>query len=603
MPDIIKLLPDSVANQIAAGEVIQRPASVVKELMENSVDAGASDVKVIIKDAGRTLIQVVDDGTGMSETDARLAFERHSTSKISCAEDLFSITTKGFRGEALASIAAVSMVELRTRRKEDETGTMIVISGSKVEKQELCICPPGANFLVKSLFFNTPARRKFLKSDNTELRNIINEFQKVALSNPAIKFSLYHNDSEIYLLPSGNIKQRISGIFGKNISQELLNIEADTTLAKIAGFIGKPESAKKTSGGQFFFANGRFIRHPYLHKAVMEGYQKILPPDSIPSYFIFIDVDPSKIDVNIHPTKTEVKFEDERAIWQILLAAVRETLGRFNIIPSIDFGSDSYVDIPLKANDGRIPAPPEIKIDTKYDPFTGDNRISKRELIERFEKGRISNWEKLYPDQIRNDIKKQNEGTTEEITLQRRFIQIKGRYIVCPVKSGLMLIDQKRAHERILYEQFIRDLDQQVIPGQKSIFPETFDMDADDYYLLKEIENELRLLGYDFEDKGNYSVIIKSYPVITEALSAVDFLRSLLGTFRSLQTDISGDMKEKVAEAMAKSASIPYGTNMSAEEMEQLIDKLFACHSPNYSPSGKPIISIITIDEIDKRFK
>jgi len=603
MPDIIKLLPDSVANQIAAGEVIQRPASVVKELMENSVDAGASDIKVIVKDAGRTLIQVVDDGIGMSETDARLAFERHSTSKISCAEDLYSITTKGFRGEALASIAAVAMVELRTKRKEDETGTLVVINGSKVERQEVCTCPAGANFLVKSLFFNIPARRKFLKSDNTELRNIINEFQKVALSNPAIRFSLYHNDSEIYILPPGNIKQRITGIFGKNISQELLNIEADTALAKISGFIGKPESAKKTSGG-FFFANGRFIRHPYLHKAVMEGYQKILPPDSVPSYFIFIDVDPSKIDVNIHPTKTEVKFEDERAIWQILLAAVRETLGRFNIIPSIDFGSDSYVDIPVRTDDGRIPVPPEIKIVSEYNPFAGDDRPSKRELIEKFEKERVANWEKLYPEQqAKADIRKQDEEKQEVVTGWKRFMQVKGRYIVCPVKSGLMFIDQKRAHERILYEQFIMDLDRKVFSGQKSVFPETLEMDAADYYLLKEIEDELRLLGYDFEDKGNYRVIIISQPVITGCTPAAEFLRSLIGTFRSLQTDVSGDIKEKVAEAMAKSASIPYGTVLLAEEMEQLIDRLFACRSPNYSPSGKPVVSILTTDEIDKRFK
>ena len=375
MPDVIRLLPDSVANQIAAGEVIQRPASVVKELMENSVDAGARSIKVIIKDAGRTLIQVIDDGTGMSETDARLAFERHSTSKISCAEDLYAITTKGFRGEALASIAAVSMVELRTRRTEDETGTLVVISGSKVERQEMCSCPAGANFAVKSLFFNVPARRKFLKSDNTELRHIISEFQKIAIAHPEIKFSLTHNDTEIYNLPAANTRQRIAAIFGKNTHQELLNLETRTSLADITGFIGKPESARKTSGEQFFFVNNRYIKHPYFHKAVIEGYQKILPLDVVPSYFIFISVDPSRIDVNIHPTKTEVKFEDERAIWQILLAAVRETLGRFNIVPALDFESESYFEIPVRNSNSPLPSPPEIKVDTSFNPFGEDRSL------------------------------------------------------------------------------------------------------------------------------------------------------------------------------------------------------------------------------------
>ncbi|MGQ9619617.1 MAG: DNA mismatch repair endonuclease MutL [Bacteroidales bacterium] len=603
MPDIIRLLPDSVANQIAAGEVIQRPASVVKELIENSVDAGAKSIKVIIRDAGRTLIQVIDDGSGMSETDARLAFERHSTSKISCAEDLFAITTKGFRGEALASIAAVSMVELRTRRTEDETGTLVIITGSKVEKQEICSCPSGANFSVRNLFFNVPARRKFLKSDNTELRHIINEFQKVALAHSEIKFSLTHNDSEIYNLTPGNIRQRIAGAFGKSIYQELLNLETRTTLADITGFIGKPETARKTSGEQFFFVNNRYIRHPYFHKAIIEGYQKILPPDVIPSYFIFISVDPARIDVNIHPTKTEVKFEDERAIWQILLAAVRETLGRFNIAPALDFESESYFDIPVGIGNKPIPSPPEIKIDASYNPFGEERRPSRLELVNKFEKERIAHWEKLYPGRNESFRHPEPSDNLELKKEERRVMHIRGRYIVCPVKSGLMLIDQHRAHERILYEQFIAYFDNRSATGQKTIFPEKIELDASTFYTLKEIEEDLKALGFDFEYEDNFIIKIKCYPSLTIADQGSELLKSLLETFRNLQSEPSSDVREKVALAMARAAAIPYGKTLTHDEMEQLIDTLFACKLPNYSPSGKPVISILTTEELDKRFK
>ena len=603
MPDVIRLLPDSVANQIAAGEVIQRPASVVKELMENSVDAGARSIKVIIKDAGRTLIQVIDDGTGMSETDARLAFERHSTSKISCAEDLYAITTKGFRGEALASIAAVSMVELRTRRVEDETGTLVVISGSKVERQEMCSCPAGANFAVKSLFFNVPARRKFLKSDNTELRHIISEFQKIAIAHPEIKFSLTHNDTEIYNLPAANTRQRIAAIFGKNTHQELLNLETRTSLADITGFIGKPESARKTSGEQFFFVNNRYIKHPYFHKAVIEGYQKILPPDVVPSYFIFISVDPSRIDVNIHPTKTEVKFEDERAIWQILLAAVRETLGRFNIVPALDFESESYFEIPVRSSNSPLPSPPEIKVDTSFNPFGEDRKPSRFELVEKFEKERLAYWEKLYPEKKEPVSRPQQPDETGFRKEERRVLQIKGRYIVCPVKSGLMFIDQHRAHERILYERFIECLDNRSVPGQKTMFPEKIELDASAFYTLKEIEDELRAIGFDFEFGDNFNVELKCYPSLEIGDRGTELLKTLLDSFKSLQSDPSADLREKVAIAMAQTAAIPYGKTLTKEEMEQLIDTLFACKLPNYSPSGKPVVSIMTTEELDKRFK
>jgi DNA mismatch repair protein MutL len=369
MPDIIKLLPDSVANQIAAGEVIQRPASVVKELMENAVDAGAGNISVIIKDSGKTLIQVIDDGSGMSETDARLSFERHATSKIASAKDLFAIVTKGFRGEALASIAAVAMVELKTRKDGDETGILVVINGSRVENQEPCSCPRGSSFSVKNLFYNVPARRKFLKSDSTELRHIINEFQKVVLAHPEIRFTLNHNDSEVYNLITGNQRQRIIGVFGKQINQDLITLETETSLVLIKGFIGKPENARRTYGEQFFFINNRFMKHPYFHKAVSEAYQNILPADAIPTYFIFMEADPSSIDINIHPTKTEIKFEDERSIWQILMASVREALGRFNIVPSLDFESEVLIDIPVKSSNDPFPKQPDIQINPRYNPF------------------------------------------------------------------------------------------------------------------------------------------------------------------------------------------------------------------------------------------
>jgi len=406
MPDIIKLLPDSVANQIAAGEVIQRPASVVKELLENAVDAGAKNISVIIKDSGKTLIQLIDDGYGMSETDSRLAFERHATSKISSARDLFAISTKGFRGEALASIAAVAMVELKTRKEDDETGTLIIINGSKVETQEPCSCPKGSTFSVKNLFYNIPARRKFLKSDNTELRHIFNEFQKVVLAHPEIRFTLYHNDVEIYNLVTGNNRQRIIGVFGKQINQELITLETETSLISIKGFIGKPENARRTYGEQFFFVNNRFMKHPYFHKAVTEAYQNILPADAIPAYFIFMESDPASIDINIHPTKTEIKFEDERAIWQILMASVREALGRFNISPSIDFENEILIDIPVRSSSNIIPEQPEIKVNPLYNPFERDEPAFNRpDFIDKFEKANSENWEKLY-----STFEKENEN-------------------------------------------------------------------------------------------------------------------------------------------------------------------------------------------------
>ena len=598
MPDIIKLLPDSVANQIAAGEVIQRPASVVKELMENSVDADARNIKVIIKDSGRTLIQVMDDGSGMSETDARLSFERHATSKISSAQDLFAIRTKGFRGEALASIAAVSMVELKTRKKEDDSGTMIVLNGSKVEAQEPCSCTAGSNFAVKNLFFNIPARRKFLKSDNTEMRHIITEFQKIVIAHPEIKFSLYHNDNEIYTLGPGAIRQRIIGVFGKQINNDLINLETATTLINIKGFIGKPENARRTYGEQFFFVNNRFMKHPYFHKAVIEAYQNILPPEVIPSYFIFMEIDPSAIDINIHPTKTEIKFEDERMIWQILMASVKEALGRFNIVPSLDFDNEGLIDIPVSSSFRNIPEPPAIEIDPQYDPFASEERISNQDsMIERFERENNSGWEKLY-----SALEKDESGPSRFET-ERKFFQIRNKYIICPVKSGLMIIDQKRAHERILYERFLENLNKNKNISQTELFPVTFELNPADIYVLREIENEVRMLGLNFQITGNNTIIINGRPSGIGTTDPVVMLEILLEEFKKTQSDPSTGAREKVASAMAGASAIPYGKLLVKNEMEDLFDALFACSTPNYSPKGKPVIHILTLEEIDKRLR
>jgi len=602
MPDLIKLLPDSVANQIAAGEVIQRPASVVKELMENAVDAGSTRISVIIKDSGKTLIQVTDDGCGMSETDARLSFERHATSKISSAKDLFAINTKGFRGEALASIAAVSMVELKTRKKESETGTAIIINGSKVESQEPCSCPEGSGFSVKNLFYNIPARRKFLKSDMTEFRHIINEFQKVAIAHPELRFHLYHNDNEVYNLVPGNFRQRITGVFGKQINQNLITLETDTSLVSIRGYIGKPESARRTYGEQFFFVNRRFMKHPYLHKAVIEAYSNILPPDTIPTYFIFMEADPTTIDINIHPTKTEIKFEDERSIWQILRAAVREALGRFNIVPSLDFENEGLVDIPVRKKTDSTLKPPDIEINPDYNPFDSEFTPSrKHDLIERFEKENVKNWRELYSGiEKGNAIPEQTERITQA---ERKFFQIKNKYIVCPVKSGLMLIDQKRAHERILYEKYLDCLSKNRSVSQTELFPVDLELNPADIVTLKEIGEDLGILGFTIVFKGKNKISIKGRPSISASSDPVETLKILIEEFRSTQDDPSTGAKEKLASAMAGASAIPYGKTFSAEEMEDLFDNLFACSSPNYSPRGKPVIIIITLEDLDKRFK
>ena len=612
MADIIKLLPDSVANQIAAGEVIQRPASVVKELVENAVDAGSSAIGIYIKDAGRTSIQIIDNGCGMSATDARMAFERHATSKIRDAHDLFSIRTLGFRGEALASIAAIAEVKLRTKRIEDELGSEIDIAASQVMGQEPVNCPNGTNFLVRNLFYNTPARRKFLKANTTELKHIITEFQRVALTHPEIEFTLHHNGVEIYNLPQSNFRQRICNVFGKSFNQHLIPINADTSIVKISGFIGKPESAKKSAGEQFFFVNQRYIRHPFLHRSVMKAYEQLLPSDAIPLYYIYFEVDPESIDINIHPTKTEVKFEDEQSIFQILLASLKEALGKFNIVPTLDFSIDTSIDIPVLRKDDVV-RQPSIDINPDYNPFNEENSFSNQAFKKDYKEiENLKNWEKLYsgldqsgqvlPDNI-NGLQ-QPLFAEDETSRSDSFIntfQLKNKYILTSVKSGLMMIDQKRAHERILFERYLGMIQNQRGLVQRSLFPESVELNELEINCLKEILEDLFSLGFDLQVIGDAKVQINGFPADVSTGSSV-LLQNIVTACLSDDHNAETSRKEQIAIEMAKSSAIPYGKNLSHDEMKDLVDHLFACEMPNFSPSGKNIISILNLDEIEKRF-
>jgi DNA mismatch repair protein MutL len=637
MSNVIQLLPDSVANQIAAGEVIQRPASVIKELMENAIDAGATNIQVITKDAGKELIQVIDNGCGMAETDARMAFERHATSKIREAGDLFALRTMGFRGEALASIAAIAQVELKTRRPEDDLGVQINIAASQVESQEPVQCPVGSQFCIKNLFYNVPARRRFLKKTSTELRHIINEFQRVALANPQVALSLTHNDVPMFSLPNGNIKQRVVNMNGKQMGNNLIPINTDTVMVKISGFIGKPESAKKTMGDQFFFVNNRFMRHPYLHKAVMESYDNILQPDTIPAYFIFLEVDPQIVDVNIHPTKTEIKFEDERAIWQILSAAIRESLGKFGMMPSIDFDTTDQVHIPVSNNNGEV-VQPTVEVNPFYNPFeqeaqqtaASNYNIGAGGNTQTFQsKASAAGWENLYSDNksdelpdfsdlANSEIEKQeapfeepqepvqqtflSSSNGEEATNTSRFFQLKNRYILTSVKSGLMMIDQKRAHERIVFEGFIRTLQSGASLSQKSLFPEELSFGPQEMAMINELKPDLMTLGLELEQANDETFRVLSTPAGLENVSAAQLVDGILTDFRDGEVDLQKEVTEQIATSMAQRAAVPYGKALSSLEMSELFDQLFACQVPNFSPSGKTIISIIDLEEMQKRF-
>ena len=612
MADIIRLLPDSVANQIAAGEVIQRPASVVKELMENAIDSGSTVISILVKDGGKTSVQVIDNGCGMSETDARLAFERHATSKITEAKDLYEIRTMGFRGEALASIAAVAGVMVKTRKSEDELGTEIQINGSRVESQEPVHCTAGANFIVNNLFFNVPARRKFLKNTNTEFRHILDEFMRIAISHPDVEFGLIHNDSEIYKLPVTTLKQRIIHVFGRSVHANLIPVEAETSIVKIKGFIGRPEFAKKKFGEQFFFINNRYMRHPYFHKAVINAYDKILPPDHIPSYYIFFESDPKNIDVNIHPTKTEIKFEDEKAVFQIVNAAVREAIGKTNIAPSIDFDTEESIEIPYIRKNADV-RPPEIHVNQEYNPFddeyqntpeskTGQNQHKNKKMPdwEQFYEGFKS--EKDHPESFKIIEKQALQFFPSDKSLQTvTFLQVKYRFIITTVKSGVMIIDQKRAHERILYEKLIHSLANNFSIAQQTLFPETIELDQHDYSLLNEILDDVSAIGFDISNFGNGTVVVNGCPADIKNPEPKALIESILEEYRNTKEDIKKSTKEKVVRCLAKSSAIGYGVALTVAEMQVLVDQLFACENPNYSPSGKKIISIMSLEEMEKK--
>ena len=625
MSDIIHLLPDSVANQIAAGEVIQRPASVVKELVENAIDAGATHIQIIIKDAGRTLIQVIDDGKGMSETDARLAFERHATSKIRQANDLFALRTMGFRGEALASIAAIAHVELRTRRKEDELGTKISISGSKVEDHESVSCPAGSNFLVKNLFFNVPARRKFLKTNTTEFSHIEKEFFRTALVYPHISFDFWHNDQECYNLQAAGYRERIVKIFGRVINSQLLSINADSTLVKIYGFIGKPETAKKQNDKQFFFVNSRYMRHSYFHRAVMLAYDKMLQSGTSPDYFIYFDINPENIDVNIHPTKTEIKFENEQTIFPIILAAVKEALGRFNIMPSIDFDQEGSPEIPVFSTSESSVQAPKINSNQEYNPFKTTTSPS-------YTRPKMEDWGKLY-EGFENDKDRLISQTEDSIVISSRisdedaddknsgdisflmkmemegeksvtsYLQLKNKYILTSVKSGLMCIDQHRAHVRVLFDRFLNNLMQKQTFSQKLLFPEMLELLPSEALILDDIKDDLLYLGFEISNLGKNSYAINSMPAMHSGKEAKPFVLAMIDAVKDHNTDVKSEMLENVALSLSKMSAIPTGKFLQAEEMIELINSLFACHDHRFTPDNKPIAAIISNEEINKLFK
>lgn len=612
MADIIKLLSDSVANQIAAGEVIQRPASVVKELVENAIDSGADKIQIIIKNAGRLLIQVIDNGCGMSPTDARLSFERHSTSKISDAKDIFMIRTLGFRGEALASIAAVAGVELRTKRKEDEIGSLIKISGSKVEAQEQIACPDGSNFMVKNLFFNIPARRKFLKSEATEYRHIINEIYRIVLTNNTIKFHINFDGKDFLVLNSENIKQRIDNVFGKSINPRLISIKTETNIVNIKGYVGKPEKSKKSNIEQYFFVNNRFMHHPYLRKAVNMAYEKLIPEGHYPSFFIYFSIDPDKIDINIHPTKTEIKFEDEQAIFQILNASVKEALGKFNVLPKIDFEDDITRDIHLTSQ--TVIKPPKITINPDYNPFDPPSKTSKRD----FPSARPpSNWEKLYsPNTAEGDDsfqKEENQTYKEtglfenndketEVSANNIFYQFKKKYIITSGKNGLIIIDQSRAHERILYEKFLKQLESRKGIVQKNMFPVNLDLNNQERALLLEISELLNNIGFEIELKGHDKFTLTGVPGDIENENPAKLIAGMIQKLMDTPEDIKMVLHEKIAHSLAGSAAIKSGKILQEEEMNNLFFLLMSCSNHNYTADGRKILELISLSEIESKF-
>ena len=615
MSDIIQLLPDHVANQIAAGEVVQRPASVVKELLENAIDADASSIKLIIKDAGKTLVQVIDNGKGMSVTDARLSFERHATSKIRTADDLFHIHTKGFRGEALASIAAIAHVELKTMQDYDDVGSSIVIEGSKVTSQEVVVTPKGTSISVKNLFFNIPARRNFLKSNTVELRHVIDEFQRVALAHPNINFAFYNNGSETFNLPISNYRQRIVNIFGNKTNEKLVPVDEKTEVLNVSGFVGKPEFAKKTRGEQYFFVNNRFIKSPYLNHAISSAFDGLLKGGNHPSYFLNLTVDPQTIDINIHPTKTEIKFDDEHTLYALLRSAVKHSLGQFNIAPVLDFDRDANLDTPYHFNK-KDTNTPFIEVDKSFNPFK-EHYVSGKQVTA-FRRQTLNNWDSLYVGLESKGTKSQDNFSevhfeSEETTISafnddnkiekaKTTYQLHNKYIVSTIKSGMLVIDQHRAHQRILYEDFLNNLTIKEGMSQQLLFPLQLHFSKQEIEIINQLKDDLEHTGFVFSNVSNESVEIIGVPVTVPESEVSIILEQLIGDVENEVPDSNFSATDLLAKSMAKSLAIKRGQSLQKDEQEHLVNKLFACKEPNVSPNNRTTFITMSVDELDKKF-
>ena len=617
MSDIIHLLPDSVANQIAAGEVVQRPASAVKEIIENAIDSGADKVQLLIKDAGKSLIQIIDNGCGMSITDARMCFERHATSKIRKAEDLFAIRTMGFRGEAMASIAAVAQVELKTRKHEDELGTCICIEGSEVISQEPISAMPGTSISIKNLFYNIPARRNFLKSNSVEMRHIIDEFQRVALANPEVFFTFHHDGNEVFHLPKGSLKQRIMHLFGNTYNQKLVPVEEDTTIINLKGYVGKPEFAKKTRGEQFFFVNNRFIKDPYLNHAVLTAFEEVLPSESYPLYVLFIDIDPSKIDINVHPTKTEIKYQDERAIYAIIRSAVKRALGKYNISPTLDFNQETGFSRMITQQAPEDIVQPQIAFNPDFNPFAKsiEKEIPYLRNSEPAHKGVSKNWGSLYdiiktPEVEVTTLNLPGHKTIEvdskavQKTGERQIFQLHNRLIISQIRSGFMMIDQQAAHERILYERFLQQLENRQGASQQSLFPQTVTLNPGDFELVRDLLGDIQALGFQIREFGKNTLIIEGIPAdIGSNISEVEILEHLIEGFKNNQSALKLNKRDNLARTLARNTAIKAGVNLSCDEMNLMVDELFACEVPNASLNGRPIIITYTLEELLQKFE
>ncbi len=634
MADVIQLLPDSIANQIAAGEVIQRPASVVKELMENSIDAGSTQIKLIVKDAGKTLIQVIDNGCGMSATDARMSFERHATSKIRAAKDLFAIKTMGFRGEAMASIAAIAQVEMKTRKHNEDIGVRICIEGSEIKSQEVCQCNAGTSISIKNLFYNVPARRNFLKTTTVEMRHIIDEFQRVALANPDIFFSLHHNGTEVFHLPESNLRQRIVNMFGQNSNKKLVPVSEETDALHLEGFVGKPEFAKKTRGEQFFFVNRRFIKSGYLNHALMGAYEDVLSKDTYPLYVIFIEIDPARIDINVHPTKQEIKFDDERLVYNYLKVSVRHALGQYSITPTLDFDQEQIL------NNHRLPSMSESRKEASSTPsFLGgtsggsssSGTTTEGQRYETFsskannsplDSSNLQNWKKMYDGLDEFDEPKDEKIGDQPITIEsgmsegnqlddssqsfskdvKPLFQIHSTYIVSHIKSGYILVDQQAAHERILYERYLSRLNEKEAVTQKELFPRNITLTPADAEILKDLLPQINLLGFDIQEFGKNAFVIHGVPAdLKSSQDEQKIIEQLLEQYKS-NRDLNLNIFENIARAMARSSAIKKGQNLSQEEMRELVDKLFACAMPFTSPTGKKCFVTFELEELAKKF-